>query len=216
MRGALITLSSSTMAKSRPTLSWSRRRSACRRAHRSGSVTTGWPSWKVGWASTRFSPLTMTRRLHDDSSWLAGIVLGPARTSDARRRTHAGLAAATVTSTSWKVIFAVLPSSFLSSRDFDARHLDQDAVLALALDGRLARAGLVDAAADDLDRLRDRVIAQRLDRALAQGQRGSRCRASTTVMSLPPPTNRPRSTRPCRSACAAAARAFRRRPARAR
>ena len=41
-------------------------------------------------------------------------------------------------------------------RVLQARHLDQDAVVALALDDRFGRAELVDAAADDLDRLRDR------------------------------------------------------------
>src|SRR6266403_2005603 len=39
----------------------------------------------------------------------------------------------------------------------NAGQLDEDAVLSLALDRRLLRAGLVDAAADDLDRLLDRL-----------------------------------------------------------
>ena len=49
----------------------------------------------------------------------------------------------------------------------DAGQLDQDAVRALALDRRLLGPGLVDAAADDLDRLIDRLAAPRLggDRA---------------------------------------------------
>ena len=40
-------------------------------------------------------------------------------------------------------------------RIFQARHLDQDAVVALTLDGRLARAQRVDAPAHDFDRLID-------------------------------------------------------------
>ena len=46
---------------------------------------------------------------------------------------------------------------FNSRRILQARHLDQDAVGALALDQRLDRAELVDAALDDLDRLFDRL-----------------------------------------------------------
>ena len=40
----------------------------------------------------------------------------------------------------------------------DARHLQQDAVVALAHDGGLDRPGLVDAAAQDLDRLVDHFL----------------------------------------------------------
>ena len=43
-------------------------------------------------------------------------------------------------------------------RVLDARHLQQDAVVALAHDGRLDGAGLVDAAAQDLDRLVDHFL----------------------------------------------------------
>ena len=51
-----------------------------------------------------------------------------------------------------------------------ARHLDQDAVLALALDGRLAGADLVDSPADDLERLAHRGVLQLAHRALGQAQ----------------------------------------------
>ena len=59
-----------------------------------------------------------------------------------------------VSSTSWKVILAVLPG--LSSRRvgiLQARHLHQDAVVALLLDGGLLGAQFVDAPAHDFDRL---------------------------------------------------------------
>ena len=48
----------------------------------------------------------------------------------------------------------------------DAGQLDEDAVVAFALDGRLLGAGLVDAAADDLDRLVDRLLAALLGRLI--------------------------------------------------
>ena len=53
----------------------------------------------------------------------------------------------------------------------DAGKLDQDALGALALDGRLAGAGLVDAPAHDLERLADRGIADRGQRRLVEGER---------------------------------------------
>ncbi len=43
-------------------------------------------------------------------------------------------------------------------RTLDARHLQLDAIVALANDGRLDGAGLVDAAAQDLDRLVDHFL----------------------------------------------------------
>ena len=52
----------------------------------------------------------------------------------------------------------------------DARHLDDDAVLALADDGRLAGSGLVDAAAHDLDRLFDRAGPQLLQPGFGETQ----------------------------------------------
>ncbi len=51
----------------------------------------------------------------------------------------------------------------------DPRQLHQDAVLALALNLRLLGAGLVDAAADDLDRLVHRLAPLRLGRNRAEG-----------------------------------------------
>src|SRR5207248_160617 len=48
---------------------------------------------------------------------------------------------------------------------------DKDAVLPLALDGRLFRPGLVDAAADDLDRLLDRLAAASLGRDRTKAHR---------------------------------------------
>ncbi len=57
----------------------------------------------------------------------------------------------------WKVSRAVWPSSRLMRVGIMlARHLNQDAVVALALDGRLAGADLVDPPAHDLERLADR------------------------------------------------------------
>ena len=50
----------------------------------------------------------------------------------------------------------------------DAGQLDEDAILPLALDRRLLGAGLVDAAADDLDRLLDGLAAARLGRDRAE------------------------------------------------
>ena len=52
-----------------------------------------------------------------------------------------------------------------------ARHLHENAVDALLLDGRLARADLVDAPAHDLDRLLHRPAAQIDHRLLAEGDR---------------------------------------------
>jgi len=59
--GALITLLSSTMAKSLPTLVRvaSQKRVAPRESKL--NVTTHMPSWLLGWESVRFSPLTITR-----------------------------------------------------------------------------------------------------------------------------------------------------------
>ena len=93
-------------------------------------------------------------------------------------------------STSWKVSLAVLPSSALTcSGIVDAGQLDEDAVLALALDRRLLGAGLVDAAADDLDRLLDRLAAPRLGRLRAElhlaGAVGRRYRPSVFGSILP-------------------------------
>ena len=51
-----------------------------------------------------------------------------------------------------------------------ARHLDQDAVVALALDVRLGGAEGVDAAAQDLDRLLDRVADLGLDAGVGRGE----------------------------------------------
>ena len=50
----------------------------------------------------------------------------------------------------------------------DAGHLDQDAVRALALDGRLTGADLVDAAADDFERLANRAVIRRQTLGLGQ------------------------------------------------
>jgi hypothetical protein len=73
--------------------------------------------------------------------------------------------------TGWKVSRAVVPiRSFSSCADADTRHLDQDPVRALPLDRRLARAGLVDTAAHDLERL--------LHRPVIRG----RCSASLSAM----------------------------------
>ena len=61
-------------------------------------------------------------------------------------------------STRWKVRRAVLAQDVLHPLGIvDARQLHDDPVVALALNGRFAHAGFVDPAADDLDRLRDRV-----------------------------------------------------------
>src|SRR3984893_1457583 len=53
----------------------------------------------------------------------------------------------------------------------DPRQLDEDAVRSLALDRRLLGTGLVDAAANDLDRLVDRLPAPRLGRNSAEPHR---------------------------------------------
>ena len=68
-----------------------------------------------------------------------------------------------------------------------ARELHQDAILALALDRRLLGAGLVDAAADDFDRLRHGLLAARVESRPAgsascrprprRSRRQGRCRA---------------------------------------
>src|SRR5437879_3185147 len=50
----------------------------------------------------------------------------------------------------------------------DAGQLDEDAILPLALDRRLLGAGLVNAAADDLDRLLDRLASPALGRDAAE------------------------------------------------
>ena len=56
-------------------------------------------------------------------------------------------------------------------RILQARHLDQDAVGALALDVRLGRAARVDAAADDLDRLVDGAAHALVDAGFRVGER---------------------------------------------
>ena len=163
--GALITLLSSTMANGLPTFSrvasakrrapdrvefeaddrlvvagrWAGRRSACRR--------------RPSPAGARHRP--GRRRGGHGRLGRQELVAG-------RQPAAPASSAEALTSTSWNVSFAVLPSS-----DFDALgivdpgQLDEDAVIAFALDGRLLGAGLVDAAADDLDRLVDRLAGAR-------------------------------------------------------
>ena len=53
----------------------------------------------------------------------------------------------------------------------DTRQLDEDTVGSLALDGRFLSSGLVDAPADDLDRLIDRLSAPRFGRDGAEADR---------------------------------------------
>ena len=81
--------------------------------------------------------------------------------------------------TGWNVSCAVVPMiSFSSVGAADAGHLDQDAVAALPLDRRLARADLVDAAADDLERLAHGALVRRALLGLGQAHDDARHRAS--------------------------------------
>ena len=60
MLGAEITLSSSTIANGLPTFSWVILPNFRAPALSKRKLTTGWLSWKVGWALVRLSPLSST------------------------------------------------------------------------------------------------------------------------------------------------------------
>ena len=60
--GALITLPSRMMAKGRPTFFEVASPNLRAPTESKLKATTGWLSWKLGWASIRCSPLTMMRR----------------------------------------------------------------------------------------------------------------------------------------------------------
>ncbi len=166
--GAQITLLSSTMANGLPTFALVA--SAKRRAPTASkrNDTTGWLSWKLGWASTSVSPVTITRRWTRYIGRLAvrrGLV-GRHQLVARRRAPALRLLGRMVGVDQLEGQLGGLADQLLDALGIaHARQLDQDAVLALALDGRLAHAGLVDAPAHDLDRLVDGgrgAVAQRL------------------------------------------------------
>ena len=181
MTGALMTLLSSTMAKGLPT--FSRVASAKRRAPTESNLklTTGslvLP--KLGCASVSVSPLTMTRRR---TTYAAGRSPAgpPARGSSSSpggtlpRRASSSDA---VVSTSWNVILAVLPMSALtcSGSSMPGSSTRMRSAPTRWMVGFLG-AGLVDAAAHDLDRLIDRRRALRVELDLAGLDRDRPARA---------------------------------------
>ena len=148
MRGAEITLPSSTMANSLPTFSdvtwpnfWPPRR--LKRKLTSGSPVR---ESKLGWASVRSSPATITR-------FCTAIVPPCCLRQDlalARRIARIGDEAEFELGGRAEQILDL-------GGVLQARHLDQDAVGALLLDVGLLGAGAVEAAVEHLDRLADRV-----------------------------------------------------------
>ena len=154
MTGAEITLLSSTMANGLPTFCWVASANLRAPVELKRKLTIGsllrWS--KPGCASTRSAPETSTRfsmRYFSPPS--------PSRISescggcecDGLLRRHRLIDHA-------EIELRGLAEDFLQPRRIlQAGHLDEDAVDALALDGRLDQAKLVDAALDDLDRLID-------------------------------------------------------------
>ena len=184
MTGALITLLSSTMAKRLADILAvaSPNRARADRIELEADdrlvVVEARPARRPG---PRRRPSRASAR-HTRRPGAAALVRAGRISSPGGSRPRRASTAIDAQSTSWNVSLAVWPSSSLTrSGSVDAGQLDQDAVLALALDRRLLGAGLVDAAADDLDRLLDAWRAARasvavgckLQRAGAVGRRSS-------------------------------------------
>src|SRR3990170_1855077 len=142
--GAEMILSSSTMAKRRPTFFEVASPNLRAPSESNLKEITGRPPWsKLCCASTRFSPATSA--------------LFSMHSADSARPLH---------HMERELCFrADQPLQLFDVRD--ARHLHDDAVLALAHDGRLARAGFIDAAANHLDRLFDRALLELRQACLA-------------------------------------------------
>ena len=171
--GALITLLSSTMAKGLPT--FSRVASAKRRAPIESNLklTTGCVVVEARLRVGQRVAADHHAAAHDIVLRRAGALRVASRRQQLRRPAAAGRAAhrrATRSrSTSWKVIFAVLPSSSLmcsglSTPGSCTRMRSAPSRWMLGLLG----AGLVDAAAHDLDRLVHRRGAARVERRLVR------------------------------------------------
>ena len=161
MRGAEITLPSSTMANSRPTFSevtwpnfWPPRR--LKRKLTSGSPVR---ESKLGCASTRSSPATITRFC---TGIVPALLLGQ-RLDFARRIAGIGDQAELQLGGGAEQILHL-------GRVLKARHFDEHAVDALLLDVGLLGAGAVEAAVQHLDRLGDGVADLFGDRGLGQQQ----------------------------------------------
>ena len=115
---------------------------------------------KAGCASVRSPPSTMTRR-STGTRWPPWSSMGSMSTSRGARLCQQA-----------ELELAGLAEKLLEPlRVLQARHLDEDAVGALALDARLGRAGGVDAAADDLDGLVDGAANALVDARFRIGQR---------------------------------------------
>ena len=173
--------------------------------------TTGWPvCWsKPALASVRRSPATITRRCTTTWRRLVAASCRCIMRQDfvADRRGPAALGDRPLRPPAGSVILAVLPRMSLSRLGIlQARHLHQDAVVALPLDGRFARAQLVDAAAHDFDGLVDDLLpASASCRRRSCAWRRRRRPARSCHIPWRPPTA-PRwswsGLRPCKQRCA--------------
>ena len=159
--GAEITSLSSTMASGRPTILRRRLAEALRAADVEAEIDdrlVGALS-KAGCASVRSPPSTMTRR-STGTRWPPASRDGQqVDVGRARLRQHAELE-----------LGGLAEDLLQPLRILQARHLDEDAVGALALDVRLGRAERVDAAADDLDRLIDGAADPLVDAGVGIGE----------------------------------------------
>ena len=146
MTGAEITSLSSTIASGRPTFSvvaWPKR-CAPRMLKRKLTIGSFVRLSKAGCASVRSPPSTMTRR-STGTRWPPASFEGSRSTSAAPCcGEHAEFE-----------LRGPAEDILQTLRVLQARHLDEDAVGALALDVGLGRAERVDAPAQDLDRLVD-------------------------------------------------------------
>jgi hypothetical protein len=154
--GAEITSSSSTMAKGAPTLAAVYSPKARAPVGLKRKVTTGCPvCWSKGGLAVGQVVARHDRRLFEDVEHPLLVH----RRQDLLARLHAFIGAVGAAHHRLEGQPRGGADQVLQLlRRADARHLDQDPVRALALDRRLPRAGLVDAAAHDLDRLLHRPV----------------------------------------------------------
>ena len=209
MRGAEITLLSSTMASGRPTIL--RRRLA--EALGAADVEAEVDDRLVGAAVEGGLGVDEIAALDDDAA-LDRHALAALRPATAACRRRPRPAAPSRRNSS----FAVSPRMLLEAlRVLQARHLDEDAVGALALDVRLGRAERVDAAADDLDGLVDGAADALVDAGFRIGELDQAVRrARRSSMSRSPRLAEDRRCRSAATAPAASAAAGRARPRPAR
>ena len=197
--GALITFLSSTMAKRWPTC-WLGDVAELLGAHAVEAeirLPTGRSAGRSpGWHRSGGRPTPA--RGAAPRSWRRPCWRAWSRAAAGFRRRSGATAAlgSACSSTSWKVILAVLPSMALSWRGvLQARHFHHDAVVARTGDGGLLGAQRVDAAAHHFDRLVQHLLAGQGLEGVAHVQRRTRrrpARSCHTACRRPPAPKCPR------------------------